>query len=366
MSKKKLFEKLDKLCRSKLDVKSLDLANNKFVIISDMHMGNGKTADDFRLNKNATLRALKYYRKKGFIVILLGDIEELWQFDASEIVAKYNDTIYNELRKFDENKIFRIYGNHDSDWNVNDPIRNKNTSSSSVFEGIKLRISGKPKILLVHGHQGSLESDRFSGLSRVIVRGYRYLERFYKIDKHADAPRSPIIKDYEKDRYDWAKRKKVILVCGHSHNAVFLSKSNVQRMDELKEEFISLLSDKRKELKRKQKTEFELVQQAQIQIEIRNINKDITVIRNDIKKIDKDIKEEKRFGRYFFIEQDPGSYYFNSGCTLYKNGITVLEINHIDDEFKLVKWHRRLKKTGEFEIYQQEKLSKCISDLNKP
>ena len=55
-----LNDQLDNLWKGNGDVKVLSTKNNKFAIISDMHMGDGKKSDDFKLNEVTTVRALNH------------------------------------------------------------------------------------------------------------------------------------------------------------------------------------------------------------------------------------------------------------------------------------------------------------------
>ncbi len=97
----------------------MDTIGQKYAIISDVHLGNKSNADDFAHNENITMNTLNYYQEKGYKLILLGDIEEMWQFDLTEIRKKYDDTIYNKIRSFGDERVIRIFGNHDIDWSIN-------------------------------------------------------------------------------------------------------------------------------------------------------------------------------------------------------------------------------------------------------
>jgi hypothetical protein len=85
--KKLTNKRLSELWASNLKV--LRTSGQKYVIISDLHMGDGGEADDFWKNKDTMLRALEHYKKNGFKLILLGDVEELWEFDIGEIKNRY-------------------------------------------------------------------------------------------------------------------------------------------------------------------------------------------------------------------------------------------------------------------------------------
>ena len=59
----------------------IPLEGRKYAVISDIHLGDGGRADDFRNNEETLGTALQHYRNSGYTLILLGDIEELWQFE---------------------------------------------------------------------------------------------------------------------------------------------------------------------------------------------------------------------------------------------------------------------------------------------
>jgi UDP-2,3-diacylglucosamine pyrophosphatase LpxH len=314
------------------EVKALETSGEKYVIVSDLHMGDGGRADDFRNNKDTMKRALEYYKENNFKLILLGDIEELWQFDMTQIENKYEEDIYEKIRAFDKDNVFRVFGNHDFDWNLKDPIR-KDSANNWAVEALKMKDkNGKETILLVHGHQGSTESDKNSWISRIFVRRvWKPIEPLVvKIGLygHPSATKSQVAKNYEKILYSWAKKKKIILICGHSHRAIYASKSYI---DKLKSKI------------------------RRLQSEILSNRDSRELVKKNIKKIEKlnqELAEEKLKGREINSAEGnktPLPCYFNSGCALYTDGITTLEI--ADDAIKLVKWHRKQKDGKFFEIY---------------
>jgi UDP-2,3-diacylglucosamine pyrophosphatase LpxH len=208
----------------------------KLAILSDIHLGNGSDADDFHNNEAALLKALRYYLEKEFSLILLGDIEELWQFDLAAIKKRYETSVYTLLRQFPRGKVIRIFGNHDYEWGgFIDPI-NGNQGTNLATEAAKLKDNdGNPRILLVHGHQGTIESDKFAWISRFWVRVFSFVEPFAKsigLYSTSTATKSQIAKDYERTLYQWAKGEKTMLICGHSHRAIFASKSRAEKINE--------------------------------------------------------------------------------------------------------------------------------------
>lgn len=330
-----LETQLDNLWADKGSVVTLPTRNRRFAILSDLHMGNGRKPDDFKENEQATLNALKHYRKHGYALILLGDIEELWQFSADEIVDRYDRTIYKAIRAFGDGLVYRVLGNHDIDWKTPDPIRKAKTEQ--VHEAIKLKdVNGNEKILLIHGHQGTKDSDKYSAISRGFVRIYRDIEPYMKIDKTPAFPRSPILENYERERYKWAKKNKLILICGHSHRAVFCSRSKI---DNIREELTEIAKT--------------------ISADIRTMGPML----EDKKNLENQLIDEALLNRNINLgEKNPAPNYFNTGCGLYSNGITLIEID--DDVIKLVKWHRKPEGTELFTICEHAMISECLESLS--
>ena len=324
----------------------LDSAGHKYALFSDIHLGNKSGADDFRKNEQALLRALKYYRDNGYDLLLLGDIEELWQFDLEAIQKKYNDTVYKEMRQFGDDHIQRIFGNHDIEWgSKQDPIRNQPLSAYAAVEALKMKtVDGKTKILMLHGHQGSIESDKNSWISKFGVRLYSYIEPALTktgIISNPSMTKSEIAKDYERILYQWAMKNKIILICGHSHRAIFESLSYADRLylkiEKLQGEIHALqhtnISEANKKLKKLEKL------LAEWRYENEN-NRGIDPTENNRK---------------------PKPCYFNTGCALFKEGVTCIEIEN--DEIRLIKWYRNKKGAEEKKIYQQSKIGDCLQAI---
>jgi len=334
-------KKLSALFKSP-DVKELDIEGNKYAIISDVHLGDGRGADDLRQNEETLTTALEHYKEQGYQLILLGDIEEFWQFDLETIRKQYNKTVYQKIRAFGDSRIYRVFGNHDSDWQSHaDPAKTHSERPACAVEALKMKDSqGKTCLLLVHGHQGSTESDKNSYWSRIVVREYGKLEPLFKFDPHTSATKSQITKEYEQILYSWAKKSKVILICGHSHRAIFASRSRVHRLEKDIATLQLEILDKRTNKAKKNKKFDELYRLIIKQQDERLKNRDIDVAEPD---------------------RDPLPCYFNTGCALYTNGITTMEI--ADDEIRLVKWHKDKSKEPRFDPLEQGVLSSYIAQV---
>jgi UDP-2,3-diacylglucosamine pyrophosphatase LpxH len=287
-----------------------------YVIISDLHLGNGGKADNFRHNRDIFMKATDHYLNQGYSLILAGDTEDLWQFDLSEVTRTYGDTVYRRLKQFDKaNRLARIFGNHDREWGpIADPAFN-NALRQGCPEAVKLAgAHHRPRVLIVHGHQGSPESDKAIWFSRFFVHLYRYVEPLtHSLSDDPAVTLSAISSGYERTMYGWAKANRVLLICGHSHRAVAASVSYTE----------SLLRQK-------------AGLQAQKETSASAARASISI---QIDQIDAEIAHEKKRGRAFTPVEDtapPIPCYFNTGCCCYKDGLTAIEIGA--DQIALVKW----------------------------
>jgi len=204
---------------------------------------------------------------------------------------------------------------------------------------------GKVCIMICHGHQGDIESDREAWTSRIAVRLYRLVEPLLrKIGKtNPPAIKSQIIKSHEKIFYQWAKSNKVLIICGHTHRAIFASKS-----------FLETCKD----------------QLIQLKQEIRRgglSTEDIEKRKAEVKELRLKIRREKRKGRKITSVETgnhPRPNYFNTGCGTYDDGITGIEL--VDDKIKLVKWHRDPKQPGQApyrKLYEEANLNDVVQQV---
>ena len=343
LDKRITWNSLDSLWRDK-NVKTLDSRGKKYAIISDTHMGDGGEADDFYLNEPALLHALDHYRQEDYTLILLGDIEEFWQFDLPAIRNKYESSVYAKIRAFGEDRVHRIFGNHDFEWGgFQDPTKVINKKHGLADEALKMKdASGNVRILFVHGHQGSIDSDKYSWFSRFFVRVFRGIEPLAKITGlygHGAATKSPVASDYERTYYAWAKKRRVIVFCGHSHRAVFASKT---RADELLDKIADLTA--------------ELSDSRLSRSTLRKKNREIA-------RIQAKFEDEKAKGRAIEIDStdEPKPCYFNSGCGLYSDGITTIEIG--EDRVRLVKWNRDATGGKQSVVFKEGNLSQFVKEI---
>ncbi len=341
-----IYKRLTELYNSTdQNVKELPLyTDTKYALFSDLHLGDGGKSDIFVENEATMMAALEYYKKNGYSIILLGDIEELWQFNFIEIYDKYDKSIYGLLRSFKGNKVYRIFGNHDEDWKrpPTDPILFNENIQSGAPEAIKLGTD----IFLVHGHQGDKTCDRKTWESRYLARKGKLLVPIGKVFgvSNRSATKSQIPGNREKLYYDWAIENEVFLICGHTHNAIFASNSYYWWVKEQNKK-------KKKEIKKCSKGK------------VRNweLYKEIEKHKADLHYENKGLRNFNRLVR----RGKPLPCYFNTGCGHFNDGITNIEIE--GDKIRLIKWHKdnslALEQRRE-KLWKEESLSELRKLIN--
>jgi hypothetical protein len=168
-----------------------------------------------------------------------------------------------------------------------------------VREGLRLEIlDGHNKlgeILFVHGHQGTLASDIFGWLTRLLVRYlWRPLQRIFKIKPNTPATDWRLRFKHDIAMYNWSAAKEgMLLIAGHTHHPIFPSSAHTVRLTE----------------------------------DYKNV-KDMSVDPEEVLQAQADME--------FARGQEKPSY-FNSGCCCFNDGrITGIEI--LDGRIRLIRW----------------------------
>ena len=212
--------------------------SSKMILMSDVHRGDGSWADDFSGNENLYFAALTHYYKEQYTYIELGDGDELWKYkNMSDIVPVHKDT-FSLLQKFyNEGRVYFIYGNHDM-VKSNDHFVQKcfnryydaeEKRHVPLFENVKFREGlvlrykdSERKILLIHGHQGSILDYTFWGLRRFLVRYvWKKLELFGFKDPTSTAKNYHKKDSIEQNLTEWVNQEKHMLIAGHTHRPMF-------------------------------------------------------------------------------------------------------------------------------------------------
>jgi len=92
------------------------------VVFSDFHAGDGGMRDDFAHNADLAISVLEEYFRRGYRLILNGDVEELQKFPF-ETVRRQWKSLYRIFNRFErEGRLVRLVGNHDLDLLYDNPL----------------------------------------------------------------------------------------------------------------------------------------------------------------------------------------------------------------------------------------------------
>jgi UDP-2,3-diacylglucosamine pyrophosphatase LpxH len=223
-----------------------DVNKDRYVIFSDQHRGGRDRADDFRHSEQAYNAALAYYYRMGYTLVVLGDAEELWKERPGTVVHHYSHSLGLENQFYQDGRYLRFWGNHDDEWRHADAV-NKHLGrifgqGLPVHEGLRIAVVDGDESLghlfLAHGHQGTLESDRWGQFSRILVRYlYRPFQRLTGFSANTPATHWDLREGHNRAMYNWvANYEKLILIAGHTHRPVFQSLTHpAQIMQEIEE-----------------------------------------------------------------------------------------------------------------------------------
>jgi len=96
---------------------------SKLVFMSDCHRGDGSSSDEFSRNQNAMVYALYDYLDKGFTYIEAGDGDELWEHKKYRDIKLAHMDVFMALKMFHEkNRLIMMYGNHNIFLNDHDYV----------------------------------------------------------------------------------------------------------------------------------------------------------------------------------------------------------------------------------------------------
>lgn len=307
-------------------VEARDAADMKWIIFSDLHRGQGDGADDFLSCKAAYHAALGYYLDAGYELILLGDVEDLWECYPSRINRVYRDTLELEKQFADRGRYMRFIGNHDDLWEDPRQVRrhlHRWIGDAPLYNTRRftVRINGRNTrtLFLAHGHQGHLANDRLRWLSRLWVRyALRNGQRLLRV--RATTPSSDFCLRGEQEAaiYQWAAAQEgVMVICGDTHHPVFASEYHT---DDIAAQI--------RRLRRKW-------QETSDAGERRRISEDIHFQCAEMEWVKAKSGELRMPGDD--PKQRPKPCYFNSGCCSFADGdVTGIEI--AGGEIRLVRW----------------------------
>lgn len=302
------FQLLEKLYK---DSPVLEITNkDKIVIFSDLHMGDGRSQDDFHKNSNLFLAALKeYYYKNNYILVLNGDVEELHRYQLKGIKKQWED-VYEIFCQFHEdNRLYKIYGNHDSRLFG----YKESELGCPTLKSLVLKMKEK-RLFIFHGHQASFYYNTFDDLMSLILK---FVAVPLRIKSYSVAHNNMKKSHVEKMAYDYARSRQMVSIIGHTHRPLFESFSKI---DTLKFRIESLLREYQKSTKKNK-----------LQLE-----KEILICKDEIKKHAEKGGEDHSISS-LYSEDIIVPCVFNSGCVIGKRGMTSLEI--ADGNISLVHWY---------------------------
>lgn len=209
----------------------LDLDTARLVVFSDLHKGGRDSADDFRRSERAYQAALGYYLEQGHRLFVLGDVEELWKYSPDEVIKAYPQSLELEGEFHMKGRYERFWGNHDDLWGHPDAVAKRLARfypGLRVREALKLRVTSAGEelglIFLIHGHQGTLESERFAWFSKLVVRYFwRPLQRKFGATATTPASDWNLRQRHEAAMFAWTKSHpaRPVVIAGHTHRPVF-------------------------------------------------------------------------------------------------------------------------------------------------
>lgn len=303
-------------------VLDLKTGGGKALILSDLHMGEGRN-DDLCDNGELLISILEdYYFAKGWHLVLNGDIEELQRYSLDKIEKNWTRL----LKVFDlfaeQNRLYKLIGNHDEE------LLLKKNYRYTIYNVIRIDTDFIPAYVY-HGHQASKIYTKYNKLIGAAIRLILKPFGIKNISSGRDYKRFSI----EKAAYDFSLENNCISIIGHTHRPLFES---LGRFDYIKFQIERLCRD------------FPASsgdEKLQIETEVIALRKELGKLRR---------KERRHVLRQSLYGDDlPVPCLFNSGCTIGKKGLNAIEISN--EDIALIYWYaegqgRRFISRGGYEI----------------
>ena len=303
-----------------LIVETDDILNEKIVVFSDHHRGDGGNKDHFKSNEDIYCRALKEYYNNGFKLVLNGDVDEGWGYgeNLQEIMESHKEKALKSENMFHaDNRLYRIYGNHDDCWLDQKKVDKflkpyMGNKEIKVYPAVYFK-DDKYTLLVIHGCQGHSLHDVSDIIAKWGVRtNYgTYYEDPPVIYHGKDLDYQNELRRQEIYLLEWTMRKRLVMIGGHSHLPYFKSFPDFYRQDNELKKYLNSTSST--ELGKKVIEEY-LV---------------------SIKKYDRKPLKKK----YKKLIENPLPLYFNCGCCTGFEEISAVEVDA--GEIRLVEWNSR-------------------------
>ncbi|MEM9915199.1 MAG: metallophosphoesterase [Planctomycetota bacterium] len=231
---RKVKEALSKsLAKSRETRESHEVENLNLVVFSDLHRGKGNGADDFRKCERAYRSALSYYDQLKSRLILLGDIEELWETSIKKTVRHYRQLLEVEKKFVNDGRYTRLIGNHDETlanpkvFKTLSPFVNGVQPIDALNIEVKHQGDLLGELFFAHGHQGKHYSKLDKWAVRYLWAGFQKLTG---LGSSWPSANYEIRNRHEKAMYEWSidHQAPLIFICGHTHRPVFMSSAQKQ------------------------------------------------------------------------------------------------------------------------------------------
>ncbi len=305
-----------------------ELGDSKWVIFSDLHMGDGGSADDFKTNAALFTSSLeKHYFQKNFKLFLNGDVEELQRYEYKKIIKQWKHVFELFAHFAKEDRLIKTIGNHDLELATLDSL----PYDLEIHDAYRLGYQDND-VFLFHGHQASKKYQQHNELVGFTLK---YFANPLGIKNYSVSHSSVKQFKIEKKLYHYSSKRKLVSVIGHTHRPLFESLDKIDRLkykiDQLCREYIERPNRKN------------------------TIKESIVAYKKELEKYHKGNEAIKVLNHiYHDIFHVP--CLFNSGTVIGKRGMTCLEIEN--GYIRLVHWFDKkiskkyLKQTG----YEPEQL----------
>lgn len=282
--------------------------NERYVIFSDLHMGNGGSQDDLVPNRSLVEGALRnFYLPNRYHLILNGDVEDLNKFKLSEVTVAWS-VLYGIFNSFAQmGRFWKIVGNHDL------YLLRQKEYPYPLYHGLSLQKDNQ-KLFIFHGHQASGFFNEFDYISEFLVR---FLAKPLRIRNSSVSKNSKRRFSTERYIYKAARKMGIVAITGHTHRPLFES---LTKYDSLRWSIEELLR------------EYAIADST----ERLRIIEMVDVYRTELERIAK--KRKRRLVSKSLYDEGPllVPCLFNSGCATGKHGITAIEIDR--GNISLVHW----------------------------
>lgn len=212
--------------------------SSRFILMSDVHRGDGSWADDFSRNQNLYFAALTHYYQENYTYIEIGDGDELWKNKKLPDIINVHTDVFELLANFyNDDRLYFIFGNHDMAKRKDKFVRKnlyqyfdrRKEKPVPLFENIKLHEGlvlrhkvTEQKILLIHGHQVDFLNYDMWTIARFLVRYlWRPLELFGVNDPTSTAKNYDKKAAVENKLIEWISQENHMLISGHTHRPMF-------------------------------------------------------------------------------------------------------------------------------------------------